>query len=462
MSLPQKLHRLPRFSLGDQVPRPEPTQSEPAKNKTPFQKSVPVTNLKAVMKLNKLLATGRTPGPPVPFHPPWKKTRVFPMMEKPQSVESTKTPGSDSSESGMIIDGIFFQTKEKSKGQKLFFKQLHTHNNCQSDTSKTTDSSSGEKIPGSQESSDLEREPCGFVSTRQQSPSKVERVNGGYYLDTYFDRCALSSISTFQNPYSDEQSVAYMTSFDSDREQEMSEPSNSRSSSEMEHEDSEIESKTQTEQDSETETDTESEMETETGTKLKSNKDLGDGNVLESRKETETGDLSGSRRAATGTQEFVRSVLQTMNQTQSYKPPNPSSVAEISSTVGFNFTSNMYRVAQEAMLKAKAKKEENKEETNVFETENKDPVSVVGQEKDSPKSSNSQSTSSSSAGSGYTQGDTDKGNLPPIVEDEEEEMTFAGSLRSSPGNTFQRSSSVAGSPVDDKEDSDNRDTVTPD
>ncbi|KAB5555347.1 hypothetical protein PHYPO_G00032910 [Pangasianodon hypophthalmus] len=447
--LSQTLHRPPKFSLEDHVPRPEQTQSDPAGETVSFHSSNPVINLRTVMKINKLLAARKASGPPMPFHPPWKKNRIFPMMEKAQSAEPTKpTQGSDSSESGTAIDGIFFQSKEgKSTGEKLFSKQLHTHNNCQSNTSSNTDSSSDGKTSVSQESSDLEKKPYGFVSNRQQSESKVETVNPGAFLDPYLDTCAVSSILS-QHPYSNQQNVAYMTNFDSDKEQEISEES------ETEQDDSEGESTTHTEQDSETDTDTESETEKES----ESDKESEDENISGSEKEAESEDLSESCCKVTGTQEFVRSVLQTMNETQSSKPRFTSSIAEISSTVGFNFTHNAYRISEENTHNGKDKNEQKKgsKKEDDSETRNKDPKPLMGQEKDLSKSSKSQSKSSSSAGSSL-QGTTDNGNLPPIAEDEEEEMTSAGSLRSSLGNKFQGSASGAGSPEDEKEDSDTDD-----
>ncbi|XP_053094750.1 protocadherin-15b isoform X2 [Pangasianodon hypophthalmus] len=452
--LSQTLHRPPKFSLEDHVPRPEQTQSDPAGETVSFHSSNPVINLRTVMKINKLLAARKASGQPMPFHPPWKKNRIFPMMEKAQSAEPTKpTQGSDSSESGTAIDGIFFQSKEgKSTGEKLFSKQLHTHNNCQSNTSSNTDSSSDGKTSVSQESSDLEKKPYGFVSNRQQSESKVETVNPGAFLDPYLDTCAVSSILS-QHPYSNQQNVAYMTNFDSDKEQEISEES------ETEQDDSEGESTTHTEQDSETDTDTESETEKES----ESDKESEDENISGSEKEAESEDLSESCCKVTGTQEFVRSVLQTMNETQSSKPRFTSSIAEISSTVGFNFTHNAYRISEENTHNGKDKNEQKKgsKKEDDSETRNKDPKPLMGQEKDLSKSSKSQSKSSSSAGSSL-QGTTDNGNLPPIAEDEEEEMTSAGSLRSSLGNKFQGSASGAGSPEDEKEDSDTDDIVTAD
>lgn len=420
-----------------------------------FHSSNPVISLKAVMKFNKLLAAGKAFGPPMPFHPPWKKTRIFPMMETAQSVESTQpTQGSDSSESGMVIDGIFFQTKEgKTTGEKDLSKQLHTHNTCQSNTSKNTDSSSDGKTSVLQENSDLEREPYGSVSNSQQSESKVQKnlhKSEDSFLNLYLDRCAVSSQST----YSNQQNVAYMTSFESDREQEISEESNSESSSEIDQDDSEGESKTHTEQDSETDT----ESETESG------KESEDENISESEKEAETEDLSDCK--VTGTQEFVRSVLWTMNETQPSKPRFTSSVAEISSTVGFNLTHDTYRISEETIHKGKDKNAENKKHSKKggdSKTRNKDPKPLMGQEKEFSKNSKSQSKSSSSADSSCVQSNTDKGNLPPIAEDEEEEMTSAGSLRrNSLGNKFQGSASGTGCPEDEQEDSDTEDTVTAD
>ncbi|XP_047673867.1 protocadherin-15b isoform X3 [Tachysurus fulvidraco] len=443
MSLHQTLHRLPTLPLRDQVPRLEQTQSNPTKDTMPFRSSNPATDLKAVTKSNKPLASGKTSGPPVAFHPPWKKARIFPMMEKTQSVEPTEpTQGSGSSESGVIIDGVFFQAKEvKSTGRNTSSRQLYSHNKCHSDTSRSTDSSSDGKGLVSQDCGEPEREPYG--SNSQQSAHKVERVNVGSFPDVRFDRRAQSSVSIFQNPYSDQQNIAYMTGFDSDREQEISDLSSGESGSETEQDAEDAE-------DSETEIDTESETVTDTGRETDSD--------VESRDEIEA--EAESRHKLTGTQEFVRSVLQTMNERRSSKPRITSSIADISSTVGFAHC--MYRIAEEAMNKVKAKNEGNKKQSkreDDSKTKNKDPIPVKGQEKDSPKGSKSHS---SSAGSSYIQGNTDKVNLPPIAEDEEEEMRSAGSHRSGPDNKFQTSASGAGSPKDDREDSDGDDTVTAD
>lgn len=401
--------------------------------------------LKTVMKFNKLLAASRASGLPVHFHPP-KKNRIFPMTERAQGVEQTKpTQGSDSSESGIVIDGIFFQSKEgKFLGEKLFAKQFRIHNKSESDTSKSTDSSGEGKTSVSQESSKLERTPNGFVRNIQQSGRKVESVTQGAFLNPYLAKSDISS----QGPYSSRQNVAHMTGFDSDNEQETSDESNSESTSETEQGDSEGESKTHTE----TETVTESETESD------SDKESEDESVSErgSEKESE----SGSSRKSNGTQEFVRSVLRTMNERRSSKPRFASTVAEISSRVGFNFIHNPYQIFEETGHKDK--KEEDKKGSKKEETGNEDPKPAFSQEKDLSKSSKSQSKSSSSAGCSYTLGTTDKGNLPPIAEDEEEEMTSAGSLRSSLGSKFQQSASGTESPGDDTEDSDSGDAVSAD
>lgn len=412
--------------------------------------SYPVINLKTVMKLNSLLAANKASGPPTHFHPPWRKTRIFPMMERAQSVELAKpTRGSDSSESGMVIDGVFFQSKEgKSIREKLSSKQLCTPDKCQSSTSKNTDSSTDGKSSFSQKSYNLEREPYGYVSNRQQSHSKVKSANEGTFLNPYLDRYSVTSISS-PHPYG--QNVAYMTSFDSDKDQDISDESNSESSSEIEQDDPGGKSKTQTEQDSETETDTESDM--ESGTESDSYKESENENVSESKKKAEAEDLPKSRCNISGTQEFVKSVMQTMNETQSSKPRFTSSIAEISSTIGFNLTRSTW---DETMHEGKAKKQENKmsvKKEDDSETRINDPKPLLGQQKDISKSS-------SSSGSGYIQSTTDKGNLPPIAEDEGEEMTSAGSLRS----RLQGSASGAKRTRQekDKEDTDTNDTVTTD
>lgn len=372
------------------------------------------------------------------------------MMERAQSVELAKpTQGSDSSESGMVIDGIFFQSKEgKSIGEKLSSKQLCTPDKCQSSTSKKTDSSSDGKSSVSQKSYNLERGPYGYVSNRQQSHSKVKSANEGTLLNPYLDQYSITSISS-QHPYGP--NVAYMTSFDSDEERDISDESNSESSSEIEQDDPGSESKTQTEWDSETETDTESDTESD------SYKESENENVSESKKKAEAEDLPKSRCNSSGnTQEFVKSVLQTMNEAQSSKPRFTSNIAEISSTVGFNLKHSTYKIWEETMHEGKAKKQENKmsvKKEDDSETRINDPKPSMGKQKDFSKSS-------SSSGSGYIQSTTDKGNLPPIAEDEGEEMTSAGSLRT----RLQGSASGAKRtrPEKDKEDTDTNDTVTAD
>ncbi|KAF5891996.1 protocadherin-15 isoform X1, partial [Clarias magur] len=417
LSLPQSqtLQRQPKWSLRDQVPRPEQSGSDPAGDAGIFRNSNPVISLN-LMKLNKLLAAGKASGPPLPFRPPWRKARIFPMTEQAQSLELTKpTRGSDSSESGTVINGVFFQAKEgKTSGEKLFSRQLHTRSKC---PSRNTDSSSDEKTSVSQESSDSERGiQYGFVNQSQEFTSKLESVNEGVFVNPYLDRCVVSS----RYLHSNRQSVAFMTSFDSDKEQDISDESDSESSTELERDDSEDDSKTPTEQDSDT--DTESGSENESATK--------DRNVSDSEKEAASHDSSDSHSKAAGTQKFVRSVLQTMNAKRFPKPRFASSVAEISSKVGFSFTQNPYRTSEETMHERKSKNEES-------ETRNKDLKLLTGQEKGS-KSQRKGSSSGSTV------------NLPPIAE--EDEMTSARSLRSSLGNKW--STSGGGHPEDATEDSD--------
>ncbi|MGL6081715.1 MAG: hypothetical protein ACRC4N_04350, partial [Gammaproteobacteria bacterium] len=289
--------------MEEQVPRPEQNQSDLAQDKIPFHSSNPVTNLKAVLKFNKLLSTHKVPGPPTTFQPPWKKARIFPIMETVQSVETTKpNQGSDSSESGMVIDGIFFQTKEGTvTGQKLFSKQVHNHNKSQSNTSNNTNFSGDIKTPFFQAGSNLEMES--FVRNSQQSASKIEHVNGGCFLGTHFDRYVVSSISTHQRPYLNRPHVAYMSDFDSDDKQEIFEKSGSESSSDTEQDNFKIEFKTRRKQGLETHT--ERETETESGDDKKSRNKK----VSKSKKKTKSKDFLDSRHSVTDTQEFVRSVL---------------------------------------------------------------------------------------------------------------------------------------------------------
>ncbi|KAI5103079.1 protocadherin-15 isoform X2, partial [Silurus meridionalis] len=425
----------PHESEGE-MPRPQQTQPYPARDTTFFHSSNPIISLKAAMKLNRLLIASKAPGPPVPFHPPWKKNRIFPMVDKEKSVEPTQpTQGSDSSESGMVIGGIHFQTKEgKTTEEKQFSNQLDTQNKCQSNTSKNRDSPVDGKTQATQESSNLERYPYGFASSSQQSEHAVESVNKSAFLDPYLDRFTVS----YQNPYTIPNNVAYMTNFDSDKEQEISEESSSESSSEIEQEesegesntptepdDSEGESKASTEQDSETETKSDSESKSKTAEESDSDKGSADENVSKIEGEAETEDLSHCN--VTGTQKFVRSVLQTMNNKQSYKPQFSSCIAEISSTVGFNFTRSKFRMSEDTMY---IKNEENRKKD---ESRKKDTKPLMGQEQD--KGFKSESKSSSLTGTSDVRGTADKVNLQPIAE--EEEITSSGSLRSSLCSKFQ-------------------------
>lgn len=414
-----------------------------------FPSSNPANNhvKKTMMKINKLLAAGKTPGPHVHFHKSWRKNQIFPMRAKLQNVEPTKpTQGSDSSDNGMVIDGNFFQSKEeRSIEERVLAKQHRTHNNIsQSRSLKNPDRSTDGKM-SLFVSSDLKREPYGFVSNSLQSESKGNKVA---LLNPYLDTSAVSS----QYLNSNRQNVAHMTNFDSDKEQETSDESTSESSSETEQDDSGSESKTLTEQDSETESHPESETESDSEEESED----------EGEKEAESEGGSESRGDFNASQVFVRSVLQTMNKMRSPKPRFATTVAEISSSVGFNFIHNPYKIFEQTIHNGKDKKEESKNGLKKEETRNEDPKPLTGQEKDFSKSSKSQSGSSSSAGSSYIQGTTDKGNLPPIAENEEEEMTSVGSPRSSLGSKFQQSANGTESPEDDTKDSDRDDAVSSD
>lgn len=450
------LQRPPVSSLGD--PRPVLSKSFPVGDTPSFSSSNLVNNsLKStMMKINKLLAAGKTPGPHGHFHQSWRKNQIFPMNETTPSVEHTKpTQGSDSSDNGVVIDGNFFQAKEeKSIEEKLFAKQHHTHNKYQSRTRKNTDSLTDGKTPVSQESSDLKRQPYSVVSNSQQSESKV---NKDALLNPYLETSAVSSQYLYfnQQKVENRENVAHMTNFDSDKEQETSDESTSESASDNEQDDSGSESTTFSEQDSETETDPEGETESDSDEKSE------DENVSESEKEAESGGGSESRGKVNGTQVFVKSVLQTMNKIRSPKPRFATTVSEISSSVGFNLSHTPYKIFKETMHNGKDKREESENGLKKEEARNKDPKPLMGQEQDFSQSSKRQSKSSSSAGSSHIQGITDKGNLPPIAENEEEEMTSVGSpRRSSLGSKFQQSVSGAESPEDDTKGSDSDDAVS--
>uniref|UniRef100_A0AAR2LYP5 Protocadherin-15 n=1 Tax=Pygocentrus nattereri TaxID=42514 RepID=A0AAR2LYP5_PYGNA len=170
------------------------TQPKPAEGTASPHSSKAVTKLKAVMKLSKLLATGKASGPPAPRHAPWKKARIFPMMssrEKPEGAEPPKlTQGhrSDSLGSGMVIDGNYFQYKEGKTSAKTHLgkilsrinisKKPRTWRKSQNSTSSITDSSSEGKASVSQATSDSERESQNDSEGESQTDKQSDTDQG--------------------------------------------------------------------------------------------------------------------------------------------------------------------------------------------------------------------------------------------------------------------------------------------
>ncbi|XP_031416817.1 protocadherin-15b isoform X2 [Clupea harengus] len=118
----------PRLAFGDQpLGSPEQNLSEPPEGSTEPRphSSNASRKFKAVVNLSKLLATSKSLSLPTLYQTPWKKTKIFPLA--PHDTNGVGSGGSgengnfpimararrsDSVDSGMVIDGSYFQTKE--------------------------------------------------------------------------------------------------------------------------------------------------------------------------------------------------------------------------------------------------------------------------------------------------------------------------------------------------------------
>ncbi|KAL6474715.1 hypothetical protein MHYP_G00157550 [Metynnis hypsauchen] len=457
-------HRPPKPVLKDQPPRPEQTQPKPAEGTASPHSSKAVTKLKAVMKLSKLLATGKASGPPAPRHAPWKKARIFPMMssrEKPEGAEPPKlTQGhrSDSLDSGMVIDGNYFQYKEGKTSAKTHLgkilsrinisKKPRARRKSQNSTSNITDSSSEGKASVSQATSDSERESQSFPSDSQETGRNREIFKEAAIREPYSGKN--SAISTTQSYSNRHQEVAYMSSFDSDEEQGMSEDSDKGSHSKAEEDDSEGESQTdkQSDTDQGSEIETESERESEAGeseTEKESNSGK-ESETDESEKETDT------------TQESEKDISVGRVESDNSRAESPSTVGPALSSSSKTHSTCTQRRTRSASCRVKEVSFTSGSSNEEESSEEDEPESIsssfkhpLGSKRN--QGSKSQSKNRPSADNSYVGGNTKSTNLSPIVEDEED-----------CSDKFQVSADQTASPEDNEEndeaDSDTEESIT--
>uniref|UniRef100_A0A8C1J307 Protocadherin-related 15b n=1 Tax=Cyprinus carpio TaxID=7962 RepID=A0A8C1J307_CYPCA len=270
--------RRTRLAFGDHPPRLEQHLPGPVLGITHPYSSKAETTLKASIKLGQMF--DKRSGPvPAPFHLPRKNNRIFPIVALEEKGQSTDDPKaitmqhSNSVESGMIIDGSYFQTKEampsaktrlcKVLSQMNIFKTLQTQKNSVSSISGTVDHGSNRSVPVSWSLSESEREsqriPGDSVKSQQERGRSREDIIQQSYTG--------SSLSfTPYHPYRPQEG-AHMSSLDSDDDQEQSPVDSDRESQiRTELDDTEIDSKTESdaEQDMETEKETETEQESDT------------------------------------------------------------------------------------------------------------------------------------------------------------------------------------------------------
>ncbi|XP_037400116.1 RNA polymerase-associated protein LEO1-like [Pygocentrus nattereri] len=417
------------------------------------------------MKLSKLLATGKASGPPAPRHAPWKKARIFPMMssrEKPEGAEPPKlTQGhrSDSLGSGMVIDGNYFQYKEGKTSAKTHLgkilsrinisKKPRTWRKSQNSTSSITDSSSEGKASVSQATSDSERESQSFPSDSQETGRNGEIFKEAAIREPYSGKN--SAISTTQSYSNRHQEVAYMSSFDSDEEQGMSEDSDKGSHSKAEEDDSEGESQTDkqsdTDQGSETETESEKESEAEKESETEKESNSGkESETDESEKETDT------------TQESEKDISVGRVESDHSRAESPSTVGPALSSSSKTDSTCTQRQTGSASSRVKEVRFTSGSSNEEQSSEEDEPESVSSRFKHPLGSKRNQGSKShsknrSSADNNYVGRNTKSTNLSPIVEDEED-----------CSDKFQVSADETASPEDNKEndeaDSDAEESVT--
>ncbi|XP_028820556.1 protocadherin-15b isoform X2 [Denticeps clupeoides] len=114
----------PRPAFGDQPPVLMQNHVSPQEGSTKPEthSSKAAHKLKAVLKLSKLLASNKPQSKTVPYQLPWKKSKVFPMMSTEEGSNGTDIPKlsqAHQTDTGMVIEGSYFQTKEEKPSAKI-------------------------------------------------------------------------------------------------------------------------------------------------------------------------------------------------------------------------------------------------------------------------------------------------------------------------------------------------------
>lgn len=234
--------RPPRQAFGDQTPKLE---QQPTERPTHPHSSQTESKLKAPMK--------QLSGAPASYHFPWRNNRIFPEenggginVPKP----TTRQP-SNSLDSGMVIDGSYFQTKEATPSAKTrlgkVLSQMNILRTLQNSLSNPSGTGAGN---GGVSQAHVESQK----ESETGDTGKSERERGGINEDVIRQSYTGSAMS-FTPPYR-LQEGAQMSALDSDDVD-----SDKESQTNTETDDTESKTESGTEQDSETETEEASETE---------------------------------------------------------------------------------------------------------------------------------------------------------------------------------------------------------
>ncbi|XP_052466883.1 protocadherin-15-like [Carassius gibelio] len=451
-----------RLAFGDQPPRLEQHLPGPVEGITHPYSSKAESTLKASIKLGQMF--DKRSGPvPAPFHLPWKNNRIFPIVVPEEKGGSTDEPKaitmqhSNNVESGVVINGSYFQTKEampsaktrlgKVLSQMNIFKTLPTQKNSMSSISGTVDHGRNRNIPVSWSLSESERESQRIPGDSVESQQERVRSKEGIIQQSYTG----SSMSfTPYHPYR-LQEGAHMSSLDSDDDQEQSPVDSDRESqTKTQLDDTEIESKTESdsEQDTETEKETETEQESDTErTSETENESISeDGSSgKESVKSEDSGTVSSvrssqSRQSSTTSQKSVTSTYKRKSCRSSLEPET---------------TSTHMKALEETILK----EDEDSQEENgqMGEGQSKDPRSrsKSSTSLESRHDLNFHSMSRFSTTSSNVAKALEIDKLSPIDENEEREMS--PERGGSPGHSSSSSDGARNLEVDGEDEESNSD-----
>lgn len=241
--------RPPRQAFGDQTPKleqqPKERTAHPHSSQTESQLKAPIKQL-----------SERKSGPPASYHSPWRKNRIFPQengggidVSKPTTRQRSNSP-----DSGMVIDGSYFQTKEAMPSAKTRLgKVLSQMNNLRMLPNSLSHVSGTGDGNGSISRTHIESER--ESETMPGDIGKREREKGRISEDVTPQSYTRSSTSFTPYPYR-LQVGAQMSALDSD---DVDSDKESRTNTETD--DTESKTESGTEQDSEAETDEASETE---------------------------------------------------------------------------------------------------------------------------------------------------------------------------------------------------------